>query len=90
MSPWPPSSPTTASAISRQDLDALRLRLVQPLVQPGPDLIGRVGTAFPLVAYHQRATGDDAGDTGQSKPLPHAAHDDRLSLPMVLGWIQTA
>ncbi|ACC42748.1 conserved hypothetical protein [Mycobacterium marinum M] len=59
-------------------------------MQPSPDLIGRVGTAFPLVAYHQRATGDDAGDTGQSKPLPHAAHDDRLSLPMVLGWNQTA
>ena len=43
-------------------------------MQPGTHLVGRVGTSLPLVAYYQRATGDDACDAGQPDPLPNAAH----------------
>ncbi len=50
------------------------LGLGQPLVQASPDVVGCVGIAAPLIACHQRATGDDAGDTGQSNPLPDAVH----------------
>ena len=64
-----------ADARSRFGLKALRLGFGQPLMQPGPDLVGRVGASFPLIAHHQRAAGDDAGDTGQPDPLPNAAHD---------------
>ncbi len=49
-------------------------------MQPGPDLVGRVGTSFPLIAHYQRPTGDDAGDTGQADPLPNVAHGYRLFL----------
>ncbi|EFD42781.1 LOW QUALITY PROTEIN: conserved hypothetical protein, partial [Mycobacterium tuberculosis variant africanum K85] len=55
------------------------------MVQSGPHLVGRVGTSFPLIARHQGATRDDAGDTGQPDPLPHVAHPDRLYPPMVHG-----
>ncbi|EFD16868.1 conserved hypothetical protein [Mycobacterium tuberculosis CPHL_A] len=54
-------------------------------MQSGPHLVGRVGTSFPLIARHQGATRDDAGDTGQPDPLPHVAHPDRLYPPMVHG-----
>jgi len=43
-------------------------------MQPGPDLVGGVGTPFPLIAHYQRPAGDDAGDTGQADPLPNVAH----------------
>ncbi|MEQ0804350.1 hypothetical protein ABLN64_02285 [Mycobacterium tuberculosis] len=36
-----------------------------------------------MIARHQGATRDDAGDTGQPDPLPHVAHPDRLYPPMV-------
>ncbi|ETW21856.1 hypothetical protein MGAST_23435 [Mycobacterium gastri 'Wayne'] len=36
------------------------------MVQPGPDLVGGVGAPLAFVAYHQRPSGDDAGDTGQA------------------------
>ncbi|PJE16406.1 MAG: guanylate cyclase [Mycobacterium sp.] len=54
-------------------------------MQPRPDLIGRVGTPLPLIAHHQRATGDDAGHSGQPDPLPNVAHRQRLSRSRVLG-----
>jgi hypothetical protein len=47
-------------------------------MQPGPDLVGRIGPAFPLIAHHQRTAGDDAGDTGQADPFPNAAHVHRV------------
>ncbi len=47
-------------------------------MQAGPDLVGRVGTSFALVANDQRAPGDDAGDAGQPEPLPPTAHEYRL------------
>ena len=50
------------------------LGLGEPLVQPGPDVIGGVGISAPLIARDQRATSDDTGDTGQSNPLPDAVH----------------
>jgi hypothetical protein len=43
-------------------------------MESGPDLVGRVGAPFPLIAHYQRATGDDTGDPGQADPLPNAAH----------------
>jgi hypothetical protein len=43
-------------------------------LQPGPNLVGRVGTTLPLIAHYQGATGDNTGDTGQPDPLPNAAH----------------
>jgi hypothetical protein len=47
-------------------------------MQPGPDLVGRVGAPFPLIAHYQCTAGDDAGDTGQPDPLPNAAHEHRV------------
>jgi hypothetical protein len=47
-------------------------------MQPGPDLVGRIGPAFSLIAHHQRTAGDDAGDTGQADPFPNAAHVRRV------------
>jgi hypothetical protein len=47
-------------------------------MQPGPDLLSRVRPTFPLIAHYQRTAGDDAGDTGQADPLPHAAHVHRV------------
>ena len=47
-------------------------------MQAVPNLVGRVGPAFPLIAHYQRTTGDDAGDTGQADPLPNAAHVHRV------------
>jgi hypothetical protein len=44
-------------------------------MQPDPDLVCGVGAPLPLIADHQGATGDDAGDTGQADPLPNAAHN---------------
>jgi hypothetical protein len=44
-------------------------------MQPGPDLVGGVGASFPLVAGYQHSPGDDAGDTGQTDPLPNVAHN---------------
>ena len=52
----------------------LRLGLGQPLVQTGPDVVGGVGIAAPLIARDQNATSDDTGDTGQADPLPDAVH----------------
>ena len=49
--------------------------LGQPLVQPGADVLGRVGVAASLIACDQRSTRHDTGDTGQSDPLPDAVHD---------------
>lgn len=48
--------------------------LGQSLVQPGPNLVWRVGAPLPLIARDQHTTGDDAGNTGESDPLPHVAH----------------
>jgi len=47
-------------------------------MQAGPDLVGRVGTSFALIANHQRSTGDNAGNTGEADPLPHPAHEHRI------------
>ncbi len=48
-------------------------------MQPGADLVSRVGAAFPLIAHYQRTTGGDTDDTGQPQPLPDGAHQHRLS-----------
>ncbi len=53
---------------------ALFLRLGEPLVQPRPDVVGGVRIPLPLITRHQRATSDDAGDTGHANPLPDAPH----------------
>jgi hypothetical protein len=47
-------------------------------MQPGPDLVGRVGASFSLIAHYQYTAGDDAGETGQADPLPNAAHVHRV------------
>lgn len=51
------------------------IRLGQPLVQSGADLVGGVGAPFPLVTHDESAPGDDTGDAGQADPLPNAAHN---------------
>ena len=53
---------------------AFLLRLGEPLVQPRPDVVGGVRISLPLIPRHQRATGDDACDTGHANPLPDAPH----------------
>ena len=59
-----------ASAVPARVLDQ---RCV-PLVQPGPDVVGRVGPALPLVAREHRTGRGDTGEAGQSEELPEA-HD---------------
>jgi hypothetical protein len=44
----------------------------RPLVQPGADVVGRVGTALPLVAGDDHPTGRDTRETGKSEQLPEA------------------
>lgn len=51
------------------------LCLGQPLVEPLADVLRRIGVAATLIPRHHDATRDDSGDTGQSNPLPDAAHD---------------
>ena len=53
------------------------------LMQPGADVLGCVGIAPTLVARDQHPTRHHAGDTGQSNPLPYAAHSK--SLPKLRG-----
>lgn len=42
------------------------------LVQAGPDVVGGVGPALPLVAGQHRTTGGDTRETGKSEQLPEA------------------
>lgn len=42
-----------------------------------PDLVGRVRAAALLIPHHQRTPGDNPGRTGQSDPLPDAAHTEQ-------------
>jgi hypothetical protein len=44
-------------------------------MQAVPDLVGRVGVSFPLIAGYHHSPGNDAGDTGQADPLPNVAHN---------------
>ena len=60
-----------------------RAGLGDALVQPGADVVGRVGVATPLVARDQRATRHHAGDPGQPNQLPYATHPE--SLPKLRG-----
>src|SRR5579875_1989647 len=78
-----PSSKASAAPSACTPLPA-RLRFRQPLMQAGPDLVGRVGLASTLIARHQHSPGGHPDQTGQPDPLPHVAHSD--SLPMVLWW----
>lgn len=43
-------------------------------MQPGPDIVGRIGIALALITRDQYATGHHAGDTRQTNPLPYATH----------------
>ena len=43
-----------------------------PLVQPGPDVVRRVGAALALVAGQHGPGGGHAGEAGQSEELPEA------------------
>lgn len=49
-----------------------------PLVEPGPNVLWGVGVALALITGDQHTTGDDAGDTGKSNPLPNASHGPSL------------
>ena len=51
-----------------------------PRKKPGTNLIGRVGLAAALIPRNENTTGDDAGRTGQSDPLPDTAHADQIRL----------
>lgn len=55
----------------------------QPLVQPRANVIRCVRGTTTLIARDQHSAGGDSDDTGQSYPLPHAAHG--VSVPK-LRW----
>lgn len=52
-------------------------------MQARADVVRGVGVATALVAGDQHTAGHHTGDTGQSDPLPYAAHGE--SLPKLRG-----
>ena len=66
-----------AGACGRRQLRGLSpvrgfVSIAAPIVQAGPDVVGRVGAALPLVPGQHHATGGDTGQAGQPEELPEA------------------
>ena len=57
---------------------SVRVGLVQPLMKPRANVVGRVGITAALVACDQHTTRHDTGDAGHPNPLPDAAHGQSL------------
>jgi hypothetical protein len=51
-----------------------RLGLGEALVQPGPNVVGRVCITSTLISGNERTGGRDSDDTGQADQLPYVAH----------------
>jgi len=47
-------------------------------VQPGADVVRRVGVAAALVPSDEHTPGRHPDDTGQSEPLPDVVHTDSV------------
>lgn len=52
-------------------------------MQPGADVLGRVGVATALIARDQHSARHYTSDTGESDPFPNATH--ATSLPKLRG-----
>lgn len=53
-------------------------RLFEPLVKPGPDLVGGQLCPLPLVTGDDDTSSRDAGDTGQTDNLPEVHEQEPL------------